>query len=95
MINVVLSANPCKKEFTGGVAFYSTTFNLTSEGEAFPKRVVQISTAKEAAAIFAAYIEEIRATGKGAAVTAYKHSRCPGRKPPGFDAATKTVYVNV
>lgn len=96
MITVILSANPAsKRKLASGHEMISTTFMLGAEGDGFPKRTVQISTAKEAAAIFSAYVEEIRATGKGASVTCYKHPRCPGRKPPGFDAATKTVYVNV
>lgn len=95
MINIVLSANPAsKKTLASGHTMISTTFNLSGHPE-FTDRVLQIKTTAEAVEAHKAYAAEIAATGKGAAVTCYKHSRCKGRKPPGFDAATKTIYVNL
>ncbi len=72
--------------------FISTTYDLTGKPDILPRRRVECSKAKEAAALFDAYVAEAKATGIGLSVTMMLRA---GKAPMGFKKLGWKQYVNL
>ncbi len=61
-----------------------------------PAKRVVVSSIAEALKEYDAYADEVAKTGKPAALSAFKHPSCRGRKPPGFDKSfgSEPRFVN-
>lgn len=81
-MQIILSAYNAQPSGTSGL--FSIRMNIGgTEPDPLPRKRLDVKNAAAAIEAFDAYIAEVKATGKLAAVTV----RAEGRKAPGFDKA--------
>lgn len=88
MMNVIFAAHPARRTPYG----YQVAFHFGGKPEALPRKVVQAKNLKDVLAQFEAYRAEAEATGAPLKVDFMQHPRCPARKFPGFDKASRVKY---
>lgn len=86
-MQIVMTCYNAKPANTPGL--FSIIMNIGRlDTEPLPQRKVEVKNADEALTVFAAYVEEAKATGKLAACSLRAGD---GRKAPGFDKAKATL----
>lgn len=87
-MNLVLTSSPL-------LSCDDRSYSTSPMENVIPPAVRVVASLSAVLAAIEDYKRDVIATGKPAAVSAFKHHRCRGRKPAGFDAATaRPILVN-